>query len=275
MIAQTTNFAPSKDGNALFTFAADAIPQFTFSQAGEYLFIIKEAAGTNPIMTYDGTEYNVKVVVAEQDNPATAKQVELAKTVYLVKADGTTVEITDTAVQKDLIGFTNVYNDRTVEVDILKEMVIKGDFNHKVEGFTFVIEDENGRTVAQLTSDENGETGYTFEYDEEDIGNTYTYKVYEKAGHKRHMKYDDTVYTVTVKLTVVDGQLNADVEIMEDGDEYTPSTLVFTNVYSKEKTYVPDTGDSTNTTKWLSLTAASSILLAILLVIRKKMSDEE
>jgi len=277
LVADTVNNAPQSDGTANLIFdTANTNGGLTFHEEGEYLFILKEVGGTNPIVGYDGTEYNLKVVVSQQDDPATEDKIELGAKVMLVNENGTCVEITDTALQTNLLTFTNSYNDTAVSVNILKQIVQKGNLSHNAEGFTFIIEDESGRVITDtLISDAEGRTGYTFEYDEQDIGKEYTYKVYEKAGTDRNMQYDDTVYTVTVKLTAENGILTADVTVKADDTDYDALNLVFTNIYNGNTPYSPDTGDNTGAMGYLSLLVLAGALLVVLLVIRKKKEDKE
>ncbi len=273
LVATTTNKAPSDNG-AIFTFNSDNTGRLTFAQAGEYLFIVKEAVGTNPIVGYDNAEYNVKVDVAVQDNPQTAETVELAAKVYLV-SEGKSVEITDSLAQAGLMTFENRYNDTAVTVEILKQLMENGKAADTAEGFTFVVTDENGKVITdKLISAANGITGHTFLYDEEDIGKTYTYKVYEKAGNMKGMVYDDTVYTVVVKLTEEDGVMYADVTVTLDGAEYAARNLVFTNTYTSETPYSPDTGDNTGVMMYAGTFAAAAMALIAIILLKRKKREE-
>ena len=270
LIATTTNNAQI-DGQALFTFDSDSVEQLTFTQAGEYLFIVKEAQGTNPIVDYDTTEYNVKVDVTVQDDPLTAGIVELEAKVYLISGDES-VEITDPLAQASLMTFENQYNDTAVSIHIFKQLIQNGKISDTAEGFTFIVEDENGKVITnKLISDADGFAGHTFFYDEDDIGKTYTYKIYEKAGNMKGMVYDDTVYTVVVKLTEEDGEMFAEVTVTADGAEYGARNLVFTNKYTSEKPYSPDTGDHTGVMMYAATFATATMaLIAVILLKRKR-----
>ena len=270
LVAETTNKAPDEN-KAIFTFDSENVAdRLTFAEEGRYLFIVKEVAGTNPIIGYDETEYNLMVDVAVQDDPETEQTVELNATVYLI-GENNSVDITDSLNSVQFITFENMYNDTEVEVDILKELFWNGAPAETAEGFEFVIEDENGKVITdELISNEDGAAGYTFRYDEEDIGMTYTYKVYEKAGDMKGMEYDDTIYTVVVVLSVEDGAMRADVTVTADDVEYDSATLVFTNRYTSETPYVPDTGDNTGLMTYASMFAAAVSLLGLIVFYKKK-----
>ena len=67
--------------------------------------------------------------------------------------------------------------------------------------FTFVLTDADGKVIETVTNDKDGKIVFsTIEYELEDAGKTFTYKVSEKNDGKKAVTYDDTVYTVTVKV---------------------------------------------------------------------------
>lgn len=110
-----------------------------------------------------------------------------------------------------------------------------------------------------------------------DAEGTYTYTVREKNTGAARVTYDQTVYTVTVKVEDKGGQLTAEVALPDGG-------LTFTNTYTPEPTPAPAstaqpavaaqssprTGDNASLMTWVGLLLVCGTALAGLYVYKKR-----
>ena len=220
-----------ESGKLLETVTNDASGKFTFSkltyqvkenEVSTYTYTVKEIAGSDPTVTYDETVYTA-VVTVKDDNKG-----------------GTELTYTVNGTNQGAIAFTNVYTepaDVAGKIFIQKSVVNKTEPGIGLKDFTFVLSD--GTNAVEAKSDEKGKAGFQITFTAADIGKTYEYKVSEKKGNTAGMTYDNTVYTVTVKVSLnEDGTLGLTIN-----DSITDSvTLNFTNTYEKPGT--PVTGDS-------------------------------
>ena len=220
-----------ESGKLLETVTNDASGKFTFSkltyqvkenEVSTYTYTVKEIAGSDPTVTYDKTVYTV-VVTVKDDNKG-----------------GTELTYTVNGTNQGAIAFTNVYTepaDVAGKIFIQKNVVNKTEPGIGLKDFTFVLSD--GTNTVEAKSDEKGKAGFQITFTAADIGKTYEYKVSEKKGNTAGMTYDNTVYTVTVKVSLnEDGTLGLTIN-----DSITDSvTLNFTNTYEKPGT--PVTGDN-------------------------------
>ena len=113
----------------------------------------------------------------------------------------------------------------------------------------------------------------------------YQYIVSQKAGNTENFTYDDTVYTVTVRV-VNDGAggLTAEIWAIEDGEQNKTDRIVFDNRYqAPEEPVKPEepskdnvqTGDDLNLTFLLAVIIAAAVAAGITAVwkIRKKTTE--
>lgn len=119
----------------------------------------------------------------------------------------------------------------------------------------------------------------TFEHE-----GTYTYTVREKNTDAAHVTYNQTVYTVTVKVVDKDGQLTAEVALPDGG-------LTFTNTYTPKPDHKdkpkqtpaptstaqpaapmqsPRTGDNASLMTWVGILLVCGTALAGLYVYKKR-----
>ena len=143
--------------------------------------------------TYDGTVYTVDVQVTDNgDGTITAETAKAAD------ASGTPEggETPASASYK----FTNAYDaDGTLKLDA--EKVFKNGTLHGGE-FTFKLMDADGEELQSKTNDAAGNVSFNLiTYSMKDLKNSpFTYTVMEVPGTRTDVKYDATVYTVTVEL---------------------------------------------------------------------------
>ncbi len=182
---------------------------FSFAEAGEYTYTVKEVSGSIPGMSYDDAVYTITVKVTDDESEAQLKAA---------------VSITENGKAADAIAFENKYNP--AETSIVIDGVKTLDSNHRelAEGdFSFELKDAEGNVIdaAQNTASGTFQFG-ALTYDK--VG-TYEYTVSEVNDGKAGYTYDDAVYTVTVKVTDENGALKAAVT------GGTAETIVFTNGY--------------------------------------------
>ena len=197
------------------------------AESGSFAFMVTKG---NKYYTVDGTESDTEVkleiqypgtqsVTVENLKPGTYTVTEVSdKTGYVVSGEGdvtvtggqgTTAEITNTAIGTVSVGLEA---SKTLTGAALKG----GDFT-----FTLENGDEDTPAVSQTKSnDGSGKAAFDeIIYDYEDAGKTYTYKVKEQTGNTAGVDYDDTEYTVKVKISqpAADGSLTAETAVYKQG----------------------------------------------------------
>ena len=191
----------------------------TYEQPGDHYYILREIAGESETTAYDNTRYFVRVLVSD-DGEGNLNNIV---TVSRGGSDSNTVT------------FENRYTPKPVTATISGTKNLGG--RGIVEGeFTFVLLDADG---TELATAENVGNTFTFpELSYENTG-TYTYQVKEKlpdaSGVYKGVTYDQTTYSVTVKVTDEDGVLKADID-------YPDSGLVFNNTYAGADTHFEISG---------------------------------
>ena len=199
-----------------------------YTEGGTYYYIVKEVAGTVPGMDYDETVYQVKVVVTDQGNT-----LKVANPV-ITKAGGGTGPI----------NFTNNYTYQEIEVKLGANKTVNGAApGGDYEQFTFYLcaADEHfgvkGDVIESAKNDKKtGAISFkALTYNNEDIGKTYNYVIYEKTGTTKGYVYDTTRYCVSVKITAdpVTGGPKATVTYMNSTGGVITGTPTFNNTYSK------------------------------------------
>ena len=203
--------------------------------AGTYTYTLQEdipeGEDQAPAMTYDTSVYEITVTVAGDGS---------AKVSYAKQSD------------KDWKGseavFTNTYTPEPATLPLTVSKTWEADPRARLrDGYaaTFKLEADQGNpSGATLPTNAdslaiNGENG-TASFDPIAFtqAGTYTFTVSEVAGTTQGVTYDDTVYTVTVKVTDDGGQLTAAAEYLADGKKYSyeeRTGLTFTNTYATDK----------------------------------------
>jgi len=203
----------------------------TFTQADlkgetskEFVYTLREKKGNLAAVTYDDTEYTVKITIT--DNLIG----NLQYAVNYSNEDGLTIPV-----------FTNVFdsttNDTFATIQAKKTLTGK---NLVADAFTFELEDKDGN-ILQAKNDSKGVVSFTVPYT---AAGTYTYELREKAGTDTAMEYDTNKYEVVVEVTAgSDGRLGAVVTYKTtDGEMPT-----FQNIYTPAAAKVTLTGTKTLT----------------------------
>lgn len=242
-------------------------PEVTFTQPGEYLFVITEVNGCLGGVTYDDSVYNALATVTDNQDGT------LSVAWTITDADGNEVES---------ITFENGYeivNPGSIVFGASKKL----DGRELADGeFTFELKDADGNVLQTATNAADGSVVFDDPVMYTEAGE-YTYTVSEKLPEdddqsadgiqKDNVTYDETVYTATVTVTDNgDGSTSASVSYGNDGK--LPS---FTNTYVKpaepapeEPTdAMPQTGDTSNVAV-IGLGLAAMALVAGGVVLRRR-----
>ena len=230
-----------------------------FEHEGTYTYTVREKNTDAARVTYDQTVYTVTVKVVDKDGQLTA----------------------EVALPDGGLTFTNTYAPLSTSVTLGGTKVLNGRDQNAGE-FTFELCDANGTPVSTAANQADGRFYFAplpFEHE-----GTYTYTVREKNTDAARVTYDQTVYTVTVKVVDKDGQLTAEVALPDGG-------LTFTNTYTpkpdhKDKpkqtpaptstaqpaapTQSPRTGDNASLMTWVGILLVCGTALAGLYVYKKR-----
>ena len=208
----------SADGTKVLSTAANqangrfSFDPLVFDAEGTYTYTVREKNTGAARVTYDQTVYTVTVKVEDKDGQLTA----------------------EVALPDGGLTFTNSYAPLSTSVTLGGTKKLNGRALAADE-FTFELCSADGTKVLSTAANQaNGR--FSFDPLVFDAEGTYTYTVREKNTGAARVTYDQTVYTVTVKVEDKDGQLTAEVAL-PDGD------LTFTNTYTPEPTPKPDHKD--------------------------------
>ncbi len=207
----------------------------TYDAVGTHYYVVKETPGTNPGVTYDGSEYHITVDV-------TYNGTALVAATRIVKLGVGTVQRID---------FTNTYKI-TGTADVTVHGFKKLDGREMIAGeFAFGLY-ENGALVESVKNVTNGK--FTFSTITYTTPGIHTYTVKEMLpddlvnGKKDGITYSTEEYTVVVKVTDNGvGGLNVEETISAPNasvDSY--DKLIITNTYAAE----PVSKDITATKTW-------------------------
>ena len=171
--------------------------------------------------------------------------------------------------------------------------VVEGDGAPKDDVYTFVmIPDEPDYPMPVNDEAREGSNGSLFvdhvgpgefefgrmTFDEDDVGETYTYKISEVKGDDSHYTYDVQIYTLTVVVTMEDRQVTIDATYAdESGKEVGEGEFKFTNVYKKDTppSPGPKTGDDTRMSQWIGLMLVSFASMCAAIIMSKRMNKAD
>lgn len=101
-------------------------------------------------------------------------------------------------------GLSNaIFDNKTKEAELTLEAMKYLDETASKTAFDFSLTlEKDGSVVETKKNDSKGKIEFSkLTFTNEDIGKTYVYKIREDKGLNTHIEYDETVYTVTVKVT--------------------------------------------------------------------------
>lgn len=232
------------------TFTFDAC---TFNEAKNYYFVIREDDTVSAErVTFDDAVYYVTIEVRDDENG------KLIASEPMITKAGSTDAV-------DQIVFENTYTpkpaDITVGIQIEKTVVNKGSEAIGPEEFEFILENlvENSDRWTVKT-DEDGKAVFVLNFDEDDIGKVYNYKLTEVNDGKENVQYSSKEYIFSITITLSDD--NQLVATITENDQVVPEIVAeFENVYDytpdvpepEPEPEQPQTGDSTNIGLWIAL----------------------
>ena len=254
--AQPVTITNSADGSFQFDLSLDT--------AGNYHYVVKEKAGSDSLVNYDGSVYEILVTVSN-DNGV------LSAVVTIQKND----------VDVDAITFTNVKNPPpwnpgkiTVELEVEKYLKNLSSGKFDLSKFQFELLDENGKVVDTKYADKNGDASFTLSFDKGDVGKTFTYILREVDTDLENVIYSTKEYKIEIEILRSGDDLVARIKV--DGIRVTSGkalTFEFTNIYrtpsdpivppdpgnkDPDRPSSPDTGDA-DTFRWILLLAVGCV----------------
>lgn len=280
--------AVANDANGKFRF-----PEVNLPAPGIYHYKITEAVGDESGVSYDTSSFHIRLEVAQKtDGTLEIIDEQLHKgIVSKQEVGGVLTEVTtyENITENGTIRFVNTYAAAPVSIQINATKEYKG--AALTDGlFSFQLFDAEGKLIETVTN--QGEK-VAFSPLTVDMAGTYVYTVKEKVGTVEHVIYDDTVFTVTVKVTDnLDGTFA--VEYSYETDTGKVEAINFVNTYDEpedppeneeipekddkpekedkpNKNNVPKTGDDSRFFLWLTLLFVSGgAVLGLLATDRKK-----
>ena len=181
-------------------------------------------------VTYDETKYKI-VVSVTYDN-----------TNGIIKAKITSVngEAYNENAAPLVLEFNNHYAAADSEKLVIGgTKVLDGRKINQNDAFTFILKDSEGNEIERVNCDTDGKFSFTgITYTEADVG-THYYTVSELEGNDSKIKYDNTVYTVTVVVSDnFKGKIVAEASVSKAGiavvaeESDLAKKIVFTNIYT-------------------------------------------
>ena len=183
---------------------------------GKRYFVVTEDSSTKKEgVTYDDAIFKVTVTITDDKNG----QLHVEKEIVSTK----------NADQKDIL-FANIFTPSPVEmkVNVKKNLVNETDEEMGLDGFEFLL--KGGEKEITAISNEDGNASFTLEFDAEDIGKTFTYKVTEVDTGIEGMVYSDEEFAFKVTVAV-DNLGNLKLYVNEDLAPADSFDVQFTNTY--------------------------------------------
>ena len=138
--------------------------------------------------------------------------------------------------------------DITVPVSVKKTVLYFGDEEVGPGGFSFRLMNLNTGESTAMTTLSNGEATLNLTFTAEDVGQTYRYRLFELAGDRQYMTYDETIHEIAISLRLNDvHEMVADLTL--NGEPVTEIVGHFVNIY--EPVQIPPTGDHVQPLLWL------------------------
>ena len=151
----------------------------TYDRVGDYAYTVSEVAGNDTTITYDAHECTINVKVVDEDGV-----LKVSKESSVSPTDGLT--------------FTNSFTPAAVSGEAISGNVSLDGRDADEGEFTIKVTDKDGNVV-EVTPDADG--NFSLDAPTFDKTGVYTYTVSQEPGERGGMTYDNTVYTVTYKVT--------------------------------------------------------------------------
>ncbi|WP_283205010.1 Spy0128 family protein, partial [Enterococcus hulanensis] len=172
--------------------------KLTFDQTGTYVYTIKEKAGNEAGMTYDGKTVTATIEITEKDDKLESK---------ITYTD-------DDAKENTANQFENSFKEKPKPIDVLLEAEKKLTGRElKDQDFSFELFDSAEQLIE---TKENDGSSIEFKKLTFDQTGTYVYTIKEKAGNEAGMTYDGKTVTATIVITEKDDKLESTVTYTDD-----------------------------------------------------------
>lgn len=237
---KTITYNPNTNDFDKFDFN-DIIQNLEFTKAGVYSFRLSEISGDIDNLTYDKTVRYFYITVGDNDMDG---KLEIQN---ITASKNSTVTLDDTTgVYTVETSFKNVYippddpkpKDINVPVTVIKTITNTGNGNIGPENFEFVLQTVGTDESKIAKSAENGLAEFNLTFTADDIGKTFSYKLYEKNTGIAGVTYNDVVYDVQIAITTgIDGKLLSTIRC--DGVVVPEISVEFENIY-QGKADIPD-----------------------------------
>lgn len=188
----------------------------TYTATGTYYYLIEEVNGGVTGVQYAKNQYLLIVSVTDDGSGALKASAQLKARDKSSDTFGTAVDYTD-----DGVAFTNKYVPLETSLTLEGKKTLK-DLDLDDGMFSFEVKDSLGNVVSTGTNVAGEIIFKPITYKE--VG-THTYTIIEVNGGMTGIDYDDTVFTVTVKVEDVAGKLVAT-------PTYPASGVVFKNTFT-------------------------------------------
>ena len=101
-----------------------------------------------------------------------------------------------------------------------------------------------------------------------------TYRIYQLAGTRKNVEYDETIYTAVFFAWMEGGKLQGTVILGRDGESEKPAEVLFCNTAAPSPGQPPEpsvkTGDETHTRLWSGIGLAAAAAGGVLLLMQKR-----
>ena len=146
------------------------------------------------------------------------------------------------------------------------------DGSEEVEGvYTFVLLDEAGNIVASAQNKGNSIVFETLKYNK---AGEYVYYLLEQKGSEELMKYDDSIYKISVVVAEKDGKYMPELSYEREGIAY-EGLPMFNNETIDPEIISPDTGDSSQRLLWLGVMLAGMVAIGYVLLSSRRKAKEQ
>lgn len=207
-IDTTTNTAENTFVFKKLTYTQDNVDPT--SHIGTYTYYVEEKNDKKEGYTYDNSVYVVTVTVSDTEGNG---QLNVGSTLQKQKTGEETTGVSE-------IIFNNIY-EANGEVVLQAQKILEGKAI-KENAFTFTLTGSDGEVVQKKSNKADGSVTFdSISYDQEDIGEIYTYEIREEIPTVTALgyTYSQEVYLAKVTVSDKDGKITTTVEYSQKKDD--------------------------------------------------------